>query len=85
MRYFGLFKILERIGQVAYRLQLLDTASIHPMFHISLLKKCVGDHTQQVLPLALLMNDKRPLLFPIVILDKHNIRKKREWISKVLV
>ena len=54
MHYIGLFKIIERIGSVAYRLHLLDTIRIHPAFHISLLKKCVGHPQQQVIPTALL-------------------------------
>jgi hypothetical protein len=41
-RYIGLFPILERCGQVAYRLQLLESLStIHNVFHISQLKKCL--------------------------------------------
>lgn len=37
-KYFGPFKIIEKIGFVAYKLQLSPSSSIHPIFHVSLLK-----------------------------------------------
>ncbi|WVZ76251.1 hypothetical protein U9M48_024239 [Paspalum notatum var. saurae] len=41
-RYVGPFKILERCGPVAYRLELPPhLATVHDVFHVSQLKKCL--------------------------------------------
>ena len=43
-RYVGAYMILKRIGKVAYELELqAKLAAVHLVFHISLLKKYVGD------------------------------------------
>jgi hypothetical protein len=44
-RFIGPFKILERVGEVAYRLELpVQLADVHDVFHISQLKKGFGPH-----------------------------------------
>jgi hypothetical protein len=41
-RYIGLFRILERKGEVAYQLELPARLSdVHNVFHISQLKRCL--------------------------------------------
>jgi hypothetical protein len=48
-KFFGPFRILERVGTVAYKLALPETSRVHPVFHVSQLKQCLGPN-QQVQP-----------------------------------
>ncbi|XP_047261045.1 uncharacterized protein LOC124894398, partial [Capsicum annuum] len=42
--YIGLYQIMRMIGGVAYKLELpTNLGSVHPIFHISMLKKCSKD------------------------------------------
>ncbi|MCO5610193.1 hypothetical protein L7F22_064429 [Adiantum nelumboides] len=40
-RYCGPFKILKKLGDVAYKLELPESFQVHPVFHISRLKKSI--------------------------------------------
>ena len=40
----GPYEILQIVGKVAYELKRpIELASIHPIFHVSVLKKCISD------------------------------------------
>ncbi|GJW50295.1 hypothetical protein Tco_0091646 [Tanacetum coccineum] len=53
-RYVGPFKVIERVGEVAYKLELPEELSrVHNTFHVSNLKKCHADE-----PLAVIVGYK---------------------------
>nr|XP_009767354.1 PREDICTED: uncharacterized protein LOC104218531 [Nicotiana sylvestris] len=46
-RFIGPYEILDRVGVVAYRLALLlELSFIHPVIHVSMLRKCISDSSQ---------------------------------------
>ena len=50
-RYVGPYEILKCIGCFSYKLKLsIELALMHPVFHVSMLKRCIGDSVS-ILPL----------------------------------
>jgi hypothetical protein len=41
--YYGPYKVLQRIGSMAYKLELPPSSHVHLVFHVSCLKKVIGD------------------------------------------
>ncbi|GJX10493.1 putative reverse transcriptase domain-containing protein [Tanacetum coccineum] len=81
-RFVGLFKILERIGSVAYRLKLPEEYSgVYDTFHVSNLKKCLADANFHM-PLDEIKVDKtlRFVEEPLEIIDREVKTLKRSKI-----
>ncbi|GKG19037.1 hypothetical protein Tco_0376136, partial [Tanacetum coccineum] len=58
-RYVGPFKVIERVGEVAYKLELpKELSRVHNTFHVSNLKKCHADETLAVPLDGLHLDDK---------------------------
>ena len=84
LRYFGLYKIIEKVGPVAYRLALPLSSLIHNIFHVSLLRKHAGLVTTISTQLPPVTNEIVIHPQPETVLDGRVIQKGR-YLLKVEV
>ncbi|GJZ06936.1 putative reverse transcriptase domain-containing protein [Tanacetum coccineum] len=86
-RYVGPFKVIERVGTVAYKLELPQQLSqVHNTFHVSNLKKCLSDESL-VIPLEeLRVDDKLHFIEePVEVMDREIRQLKRSRIPIIKV
>ncbi|KAD3067679.1 hypothetical protein E3N88_35559 [Mikania micrantha] len=86
-RFIGPFKIIARIGEVAYRLELPDELSgIHNTFHVSYLRKCLADESAYVPLEDLEIDDKLNYVEkPVAILDRKVKQLRNKSLNQVKV
>ncbi|WVZ52238.1 hypothetical protein U9M48_003320 [Paspalum notatum var. saurae] len=70
-RYVGPYRIKKKIGELAYELELPEYLSdVHPVFHVSQLRKCLRLPDTQISPEAVDLQDNLEYLeYPVQILD----------------
>ncbi|XP_049414696.1 uncharacterized protein LOC125877450 [Solanum stenotomum] len=86
-RYIGPYKIIRRVGKVAYELELTqELSSVHPLFHVSMLRKCIGDlsHTTPTEDVQVTV-DLTYEEVPIVILDRQVRKLRNKEVASVKV
>jgi hypothetical protein len=69
IKYFGPFRIIECIGLVAYKLQLPSNIDIHPVFHVSELKRHLGPKAVPQANMPLITPDGYIKLEPVTVLN----------------
>ncbi|WMV46788.1 hypothetical protein MTR67_040173 [Solanum verrucosum] len=87
--YIGIYQISKRVSNVAYELELPSKlAIVHPVFHISMLNKCMGDPSLIIPTKSISIKDNLSYEeVPIQILDRqvHKLRMTKVASVKVLL
>ena len=83
-KFFGLYRVLKKIGAVACKLELSDGSRVHPVFHVSQLKLHIGPVVSQC-PLPLITEEGVLDKKPVSILDRRLVNKHGLPVTEVLV
>jgi hypothetical protein len=76
-KFYGPYTILKHVGQVAYQLSLSSHSKLHPVFHVSCLKKVIGTKCQTQTNLPELDEEGSIWLHPEAVLDQRERRLRQ--------
>jgi hypothetical protein len=84
-KFYGPFPIEKRVGVVAYKLKLPEGAHLHSVFHVSLLRRKLGDKADTSMELPSIDEEGTIVVTPEAILDTRWIPHGARFIEEILV
>jgi len=84
-QFYGPYRIVRRVEEVAYELELPKGSRIHNVFHASCLKREIAQHITSSPELPLLDEEGKLILVPDAILDVRERRLRNRVIKEYLV
>lgn len=75
-KYYGPYKVLEKVGSTAYHLDLPPGSKVHPVFHVSLLKPGLADGATASSNLLPIRKDRLFQIHPTGILARRTMVRR---------
>ena len=83
--FYGPYKVMRRVGEVAYELELSAGSRIHNIFHVSGLKKALGQPETATLELPPTDDEGHLVLQPESILDTRERKLRSRKVKEYLI
>jgi hypothetical protein len=84
-KFFGPYQILSRVGNVSYKLKLPDSTRIHPVIHVSQLKKAIRPQDTVSAELPCYYTNDSFAVQPQEIIDERMIKRGSKEVPQVKV
>ena len=84
-KYYGPYKVLQKIGSIAYKLELPASSRVHPVFHVSCLNKVIGENLPVQTILPELDEEGKIILEPEAVMETRTRQLRNQSISKYLI
>lgn len=84
-KFYRPYNVLQKIGQVVYKLELPSHSKIHPVFHVSYLKKKLRAANVQQIELSTIQDDRRMQLEPLALLERCTIKRNNRPVVQQLI
>ena len=84
-RFYGPYRVIRRVGQVAYELELPQGSKIHNVFHVSCLKKALGQQVTVTDELPPMDDEGHLVLQPKAIIDTKERQLQSRTVREFLV
>jgi len=80
-KYYGPYKVLQKIGTMEYKLELPASSRVHPIFHVSCLRKVIGEKIP-VQTILLELDKEGKIILELEVVTK--TRNRQLWNQSIL-
>ena len=80
-KYYGPYKVLQKISTMEYKLELSASSRVNPVFHVSCLKKVIGENIPVQTILPKLDEEWKIILEPEAVMETRTQQLRNQSIS----